>query len=96
MDQAVSLLGMKDHALKIDFFPLRTEPVPLPDDYVIIVANSLVQAGKSAGAREKYNQRAIECRLALAAIKRGFENRPEVFPGGITSSGSMAPEFEPG
>ncbi len=64
MDQTISLLGQAGHALRIDFRPLRQRLVPLPEDYVFVVANSLVHADKSGAARAAYNQRVLECRLA--------------------------------
>ena len=72
MDQAVSLLGKADHALKIDFNPLKVTPVKLPPGYKIVAADSLVQAAKSEGALDQYNRRAIECRLAAAVLRKKF------------------------
>jgi N-acetylgalactosamine kinase len=66
MDQAASLLGRAGNALKIDFFPLQIEPVPFPEEYAIVVSNSMVRATKSAGARDHYNRRVVECRFAAA------------------------------
>ena len=68
MDQAVSLMAEEGSALKIDFFPLRTRPVALPARHVIVVANSLVSANKTGGARLAYNTRVAECRLGLAML----------------------------
>ena len=66
MDQAISLGGVAGSALRIDFRPsLRLEPIPVPGDWRIIVAPSLVEARKSAGARDAYNARVRECRDAL-------------------------------
>ena len=66
MDQAISLLGQAGTALKIDFFPLRVEAVPFPNDHVVVVSNSMVRAAKSGGVRNEYNRRVVECRLAAA------------------------------
>lgn len=68
MDQAISLLGEPGKALKIDFFPLRTEPVSLPSGYAFVICNSLVHASKSGVARSGYNLRVVECRLAAALL----------------------------
>jgi galactokinase len=66
MDQAISLGGVAGCALRIDFRPaLRLEPIPIPPSWRIIVAPSLVEARKSAGARDAYNARVRECREAL-------------------------------
>jgi N-acetylgalactosamine kinase len=75
MDQAVSLLARPGQALKIDFFPLRITPAPLPSGYSFVVANSLVVAAKTAEALDKYNRRPIECRLAVALLGKRLSER---------------------
>ena len=75
MDQAVSLLAEAGKALKIDFFPLRTEPVSLPQNLSFIVCNSLIRAPKSESIRYAYNRRAVECRLATALIAGAVHER---------------------
>jgi N-acetylgalactosamine kinase len=69
MDQAASLLSRAGTALKIDFFPLRVTPAPLPEGAVFVAADSLVKAAKTAEALDKYNRRPIECRLAVAVLR---------------------------
>ena len=71
MDQAACLHGIAGHALRIDFEPLRVSPVVVPGGWRWVVASSLVRAEKSAGAREAYNERARECREALAVVGGG-------------------------
>ena len=73
MDQAVCMLGKRGHAVKIDFFPLRYEYIPFPDDHSILVANSLIRASKSKNALVQYNRRAAECRLATAFINGTYK-----------------------
>ena len=75
MDQAVSLLAEANKALKIDFFPLRTEPVPLPNNLTFVVCNSLMRAPKSESVRYAYNRRVIECRLATALIAKAVGDK---------------------
>ncbi len=81
MDQAASLLSRSGTALKIDFFPLRVTSAPLPAGAAFVVADSLVKAAKTAEALDKYNRRPIECRLAVAVLRRllpaGREAAPE-------------------
>ena len=74
MDQAACLHGEEGHALRIDFDPLRVRPVAIPEGWRWVVASSLVRAEKSAGAREAYNERARECREALAVVARPSES----------------------
>lgn len=57
MDQAASLLGQRGHALRIDFGPLRVQPIAWPEDWRVVVAHSGVHAEKSGAARDAYNRR---------------------------------------
>lgn len=75
MDQTISLMGGVKSALKIDFNPYATQRIQLPDKFNILVTHSLVHAPKTQSAMDKYNRRAIECRLALAVIKKVLEQK---------------------
>lgn len=77
MDQTISLMGIVGKALKIDFNPYAAAEISLPDDFQIVVAHSLVYAPKTKSAMDKFNRRAIECRLATALIKKHFERELE-------------------
>ncbi len=70
MDQAIILLGSQGCACKIDFFPLRVERVPVFDDYVFVVCNSLVMADKSGSAVHRYNEGPLTCRLVRALVEK--------------------------
>ncbi len=78
MDQAASLLGRAGHALRIDFFPLRTRAVRLPEDVALVACHSLVPAAKAAGARDAYNRRVSECREACRGFERVLDTPPLV------------------
>ena len=80
MDQTTSLSGKRGMALKIDFFPIRVKYIPFPEDYLVVVCNSLVDAKKSSGANLAYNQRVVECRLAAAMIKKFIMDKYNVEP----------------
>jgi N-acetylgalactosamine kinase len=68
MDQATSILGKAGMCLKIDFFPIRTQPVRLPPDSTVVVCHSRVTAAKAGNAKDEYNRRTVECRLAVAVL----------------------------
>ena len=87
MDQATSLLARAGHALRIDFFPLRVRTVPLPAGYSIVVCHSLVQAEKSGAAKQAYNLRVIECRLACRVLESVLGSS---LPRGLHTLGDLA------
>jgi N-acetylgalactosamine kinase len=72
MDQAVCLMARRECAMKIGFHPLSAEPIPIPAGYSFVAAHSMVTAPKSGKARDRYNLRAAECRMATALLKKTF------------------------
>jgi galactokinase len=76
MDQAASLCGRPGHALRIEFAPLRVEPIAVPQGWSFVVAHSLVQADKSGAVRTAYNQRRAQCEEVLRRMAR----LPELAP----------------
>ena len=82
MDQAACLHGVAGHGLRIDFEPLRVTPVAVPEGWRWVVASSLVRAEKSGDAREAYNERARQCREALATVGGAFANDGPATPEG--------------
>jgi len=70
MDQAIILLGGAHEACKIDFFPLRIERGPLPQDHVFVVCNSLVKAEKTGDALHRYNAGPCLCQLICALVAK--------------------------
>jgi galactokinase len=65
MDQFISALGRKNHALFLDCRDLSYRHVPLRDDVKIVVCNSGV---KRALAQSEYEVRLNQCRQAVAEI----------------------------
>jgi N-acetylgalactosamine kinase len=90
MDQAVCLLAQPGRALRIDFDPLRTRPVPVPSGCVFVVCNSLVAAEKSGAARAAYNRRVMECRLACHALEQALGS---ALPRSLAHFGDLARLF---
>ena len=78
MDQAITLMGQKGQALKIDFFPLQAIPISIPEDYEIIICNSLIRAPKTEEAMNSYNRRPIECRLTAALIANSLHKSCDI------------------
>ena len=77
MDQFISLLGRRGHALFLDCRPRldRTAPeytmeqVPLPAGYQLIVADSGV---RRQNTRSDFNLRVAECRLGVALLRARY------------------------
>ena len=68
MDQAICAGARAGCAARVEFDPLRLEPVPVPESWRFVVAHSLVQAHKSGGTRQVYNRRRAETEEALARV----------------------------
>jgi galactokinase len=72
MDQAASLMGRRDHAMLIEFNPLRVVAVRMPSDAALVVADSREAADKSGKVRPEYNRRVAECSLAARILGRAL------------------------
>ena len=73
MDQAASILGRRDHALFIEFDPLRVRAVRMPPNAALVVADSREVADKSGKVRAEYNRRVVECALAARILGRALK-----------------------
>jgi N-acetylgalactosamine kinase len=72
MDQSVSILGRRDHALFIEFDPIRVRAVKMPANVALVVADSREIADKSGTVRAEYNRRVVECSLAARILGRAL------------------------
>ncbi len=73
MDQAVSILGRRDHALFIEFDPLRVRAIKMPANAALVVADTREVADKSGKVRAEYNRRVVECSLAARILGRALK-----------------------
>ena len=75
MDQGISCLAETGAALLIDFNPLRSKKITLPENSMFVITNSCVEANKAA--TNQFNTRVVECRLAaqVLAKSQGLEWR---------------------
>ncbi|KAL1517013.1 hypothetical protein ABEB36_000834 [Hypothenemus hampei] len=73
MDQAIAFLANEGSAKLIEFEPLRSTEVKLPQGAVFVIAHSLTNLNKAATA--DYNCRVVECRLGAQVIakKQGLD-----------------------
>lgn len=73
MDQFISVMAQKDHALLIDCRSQKGEAVPLIDpDVTVLITNSNVKHELTGG---EYAQRRRECETAVTAIRK---RRPDI------------------
>jgi galactokinase len=67
MDQFASAHGVAGHALYFDTRSLKWEPVPLPQDTVLVIADSGVRHSLTSSA---YNERRAECEQAVEILQQ--------------------------
>ncbi len=82
MDQAICISAKEGHATRVSFDPIRLTHTRIPEDWLFVVANSLVTAEKSGAARAAYNERTRECReaLVLVAGELGMMDEVDSYP----------------
>jgi galactokinase len=71
MDQFISALGQKDHALLLDCRDLSYRSAPLPQHVHVVVCDSHVERSLAASA---YNERRRECAEAVQIFKQWYSN----------------------
>lgn len=72
-DHAAVKFGQKGKVVKVTFFDFSIlDIVPFPEDYVLAVCNSGVQAQKSGKARDLFNHRISCYRIGFLLIKKFF------------------------
>jgi len=63
MDQLISALGEKDHAMLLDCRTLGTRPVPMPQDVAVVIINSNFRRSLVGS---EYNTRRLQCEEGAA------------------------------
>jgi galactokinase len=78
MDQLISALGEKDHALLIDCRSLETRAVSVPEDIAVVIINSNVKRGL---VDSEYNTRRQQCEAAARffGVKALRDVSPDLF-----------------
>ena len=86
MDQMISVMGQAGHALLIDCRTLACTPVPIPDDCVIVVADTMKRRDL---VDSKYNERRSECEqgarlLGVSSLRdvswHDFQRKEDLLP----------------
>ena len=74
-DHAAMKCGKRDMITHLDFCPFKIgKSVDFPPDYNVVIANSFVEAKKSEGARDKFNQKVACYEFGFLMFKK---NNPE-------------------
>jgi len=71
-DHAAIKFGRPNAILHMTSLPLSVETVPFPPGYRIVLANSLVEARKQAGARDAFNNRVASYLFGLMLARKSF------------------------
>lgn len=71
MDQAAEILSEEGTALRIDFNPLRSKKIVLPDSANFVVVHSGAKLNKAATSH--YNERVVEGRIIAQMLKRKYK-----------------------
>ena len=71
-DHAAIKFGRLDHVTHVGSFPLSVDWIPFPPEYRIVLANSLIKAEKSVGARDVFNQRVASYTFGLMMARKRF------------------------
>ncbi len=66
MDQFTATMARAGHAMLLDCRTLETNPVPFPDDAVVVVLDTGASRSLAGSA---YNERSASCREAVAALR---------------------------
>ncbi|RRZ92998.1 galactokinase [Erwinia sp. 198] len=68
MDQLISALGEKDHAMLLDCRTLGTRPVPMPEDIAVVIINSNFRRNLVGS---EYNTRRQQCEAGAKFFNKG-------------------------
>lgn len=71
-DHAAILSGKPGAILHITAFPMTVDSTALPAGYSFVLANSLIEAKKQAGARDAFNSRVAAYIFGLMLIRKRF------------------------
>lgn len=69
MDQFISCLGKKDHALRLDCRSLEFEQVPIPSNVRLVICNTMVKHEHAGG---EYNRRREECDEGVRLLSKWY------------------------
>lgn len=76
-DHASMILGKKGYITHIRFFPFIIEYLPFPEDYKVIICNSMIEAKKTTNAKDIFNERVATYEIGFKLIKKKYPEYKE-------------------
>ncbi len=77
-DHAAIKSGVINAFTPIAFEPVKVlEPINIPENYSVIVANSFIEAKKSEGAKDKFNQMVAAYEFGVMLVKKNYPQYKE-------------------
>jgi len=76
-DHAAIKFGKLNHVSHLGSYPLTVEAVPFPEEFRVILCNSLIEARKSETARDEFNRRIASYEFGLMQLCERF---PDLAP----------------
>jgi N-acetylgalactosamine kinase len=76
-DHAAILFAQPNAIVHITTFPCRVESILIPEGYSLVLANSLIEAKKQAGARSAFNSRIAAYIFGFLLIQKQFPEYAE-------------------
>ena len=73
-DHAAIKFGRHAHVSHLGSHPFTVEAVPFPSDYRVILCNSLIEAKKSEGARDEFNNRIASYEFGLMLLRKAVRD----------------------
>ena len=74
-DHAAIKFGRLGHVSHLGSYPLTVDAVPFPEEMRVVLCDSLVEAKKSEGARDEFNNRIASYEFGLMLLKQRFPER---------------------
>ncbi|MBN1348717.1 hypothetical protein JXJ21_04845 [candidate division KSB1 bacterium] len=71
-DHAAMFFGKRNAIAHLQFFPLKAEMIPFPENMRVVACNSMVPAEKSAGARDIFNERVVTYEIAFMLLAQKY------------------------
>jgi galactokinase len=90
MDQFISCLGQRGHALWLDCRSLQFELVPVPDNVKLVICNTMVKHELAGG---EYNRRREECEAGVRILAKAYPEIKALRDASVAQLNAKKPEL---